>query len=147
MIDDLDLSFDEDYDRGRHRRRRRGSSAPRKRRRGRTVGALLLTLVLLGVLGGAGWYGFGKVQDYFAVKDYSGPGSGSVTIQVAAGDGGTDIGNKLVTADVVRSAKAFINAFDANPKSKSVEPGFYKLHKKMKASLAVDALLARDSDN
>lgn len=147
MIDDLDLSFDEDYDRGRHRRRRRGSSAPRKRRRGKTFGALLLTLVLLAVLGGAGWYGFGKVQDYFAVKDYSGPGTGSVTIQVAAGDGGTDIGNKLVTADVVRSAKAFINAFDANPKSKSVEPGYYKLRKKMKASLAVDALLARDGDN
>ncbi|GIH17347.1 endolytic transglycosylase MltG [Rugosimonospora africana] len=146
MIDDLDLSFDEDYDRGRHRRRRRGSGGSPKRR-GKTFAALFLTLVLLGGLGGAGWYGFGKVQDYFAVKDYSGPGTGSVTVQVAAGDGGTDIGNKLVTVDVVRSAKAFINAYDANPKSKSVEPGFYKLRKQMKASLAVDALLARDKDN
>ncbi|HEY2669994.1 MAG TPA: endolytic transglycosylase MltG [Rugosimonospora sp.] len=151
MIDDLDLSFDEDYDRGRHRRRRRGSGGSaggqRKRRGGRTVIALLLAVALLGVLGGAGWYGFNKVQNYFSVKDYTGPGTGTVTIQVAAGDGGTDIGNKLVTADVVKSAKSFIDAFDANPNSKDVEPGFYKLRKKMKASLAVTALLARDANN
>ncbi|GAA5201924.1 endolytic transglycosylase MltG [Rugosimonospora acidiphila] len=151
MIDDLDLAFDDDYDRGRHRRKRRGArgsgGGPRKRRRGRTVAALLMTLVLLGILGGAGWYGFGKVQDYFAVKDYSGPGTGSVTVQVSPGDGGTDIGNKLVTAGVVESAKAFVNAFTDNPDSQNVEPGFYKLHKQMKASLAVSALLARDGNN
>jgi UPF0755 protein len=150
MIDDLDLSFDEDYDRGRHRRRRRGSQAADggpKRRRGRSFAALFMVLVLLGILGGAGWWGFGRVQDYLSVKDYSGAGTGAVTIQVTNGDGGTDIGNKLVTADVVKSAKAFINAFTANPDSKNVEPGFYKLHKQMKASLAMAALLARDKNN
>jgi UPF0755 protein len=150
MIDDLDLSFGEDYDRGRHRRRHRGGGNPggeRKRRRGRSVAALLMVVVLLGILGGAGWWGFGKVQGYFSVKDFAGAGTGSVTVQVVNGDGGTDIGNKLVTAGVVKSAKAFIDAFDANPDSKNVEPGFYKLRKQMKASLAMAALLARDKNN
>jgi UPF0755 protein len=47
---------------------------------------------------------------------------------------------------VVRSSQAFINAFTANPHSKDVEPGFYNLRKQMKASLAVDMLLARKAD-
>ncbi len=148
MIDDLELSFEDDYDRGRHRRGRGGRPAPRRprKRRGRSFVALLLTLILLGGLGAGGWYGFTKVRGYFTVQDYAGAGTGDVNVQVAGGDGGTDIANKLVTAGVVRSAKAFINAYNANPDAQKVEPGLYKLHKQMKASLAMAALLARDKD-
>ncbi len=150
MIDDLELSFEDDYDRGRHRRRRGGGKAsakrPRRRRRGRSLAALFVVLILLGGLAGGGWYGFKKVQGYFTVQDYSGEGTGTVNVQVDGGDGGTDIANKLVTAGVVRSAKAFINAFNANPDAQKVEPGLYKLHHEMKASLAMAALLARDAN-
>jgi UPF0755 protein len=150
MIGDLELSFEDDYDRGRHRRGRRGAKAragrKRRRRWGRSVFAFLFALVLLAMLGLGGWWGFGKVRDYFAVQDYAGAGTGSVTVQVSGGDGGTDIANKLVTADVVRSSKAFIDAYNANPRSQQVEPGFYTLHHQMKAALALDALLARDKD-
>jgi len=148
MIDDLDLSFEDDYDRGRHRRRRGGGKAVQKRprRRGRSFFALVLVLILLGGLAGGGWYGFTKVRGYFAVQDYPGAGTGEVNVEVKAGDGGTDIANALVTGDVVHSAKAFINAYNENPNSQKVEPGLYKLHHHMKASLAMDALLARDAD-
>jgi len=148
MIDDLDLSFEDDYDRGRHRRRRGGGKAVQKRprRRGRSFFALLLVLILLGGLAGGGWYGFTKVRGYFTVQDYPGAGTGEVNVEVKAGDGGTDIANALVTSDVVHSAKAFINAYNENPNSQKVEPGLYKLHHHMKASLAMDALLARDAD-
>ena len=148
MIDDLDLSFEDDYDRGRHRRRRGGGKAVQKRprRRGRSFFALLLVLILLGGLAGGGWYGFTKVRGYFAVQDYPGAGTGEVNVEVKAGDGGADIANALVTSDVVHSAKAFINAYNENPNSQKVEPGLYKLHHHMKASLAMDALLARDAD-
>ena len=148
MIDDLDLSFEDDYDRGRHRRRRGGGKAVQKRprRRGRSFFALVLVLILLGGLAGGGWYGFTKVRGYFAVQDYPGAGTGEVNVEVKAGDGGTDIANALVTGDVVHSAKAFINAYNENPNSQKVEPGLYKLHHHMKASLAMDALLARDGD-
>jgi UPF0755 protein len=149
MIDDLELSFEDDYDRGRHRRRRGGGKAKAKRprrRRGRSFAALFVVLVLLAGLAAGGWYGFTKVQGYFTVQDYSGAGTGTVNVQVDGGDGGTDIANKLVKADVVRSAKAFVNAFNANPDAQKVEPGLYKLHHQMKASLAMEALLARDKD-
>ena len=149
MIDDLDLSFEDDYDRGRHRRRRGGGKATQKRPRrrgGRSFFALVLVLILLGGLAGGGWYGFTKVRGYFTVQDYPGAGTGEVNVEVKGGDGGTDIANALVTHDVVHSAKAFINAYNDNPNAQKVEPGLYKLHHHMKASLAMDALLARDAN-
>jgi UPF0755 protein len=150
MIDELDLAFeDDDRGRSRHRRGRGGRPARggrRPKRRGRSLFALFLTLLLLAGLVGGGWYGVNKVRGYFAVKDYPGDGTGSVTIQIADGDQGTDIANKLYTADVVKSAKAFVAAFEANPASKGIEVGFYKLRHQMKASKALDMLLARNPD-
>jgi UPF0755 protein len=150
MIDELDFEFEDDYDRGRHRRGARGAAArggrPRKRR-GRSFVALFFTLVLLAVLAAGGWYGITKVQDYFAVPDYPGAGDGSVVIHVADGAIGSDVAQTLVKADVVKSVKAFVNAYDANPASKGLEYGYYKLRKHMKASMALDMLLARNSDN
>jgi UPF0755 protein len=148
MIDDLELSFEDDYDRGRHRRRRGGGkSAPKPRRRwGRSLFAFFVVLILLAGLGAGGWYGFGKVRGYFTAQDYPGAGTGVVTVDVKGGDGGTDIANTLVTHDVVHSAKAFVNAYNANPNAQKVEPGLYNLHHHMKASLAMDALLARDAN-
>jgi UPF0755 protein len=148
MIDELDLGFD-DYERGRsrHRRGRGGKPKPRKpKRRARSFVALFTTLILLAVLGVAGWFGVGVVRKYFTVKDYTGAGTGQVDVQVATGDSATDIANKLYTARVVRSAKAFVNAANANSKSRGIEAGFYRLRLHMKASLALDMLLARKAD-
>ncbi len=150
MIDELDFEFEDDYDRGRHRRAARrdtGRGGRPPKRRGRSFVALFVTLILLGGLAAGGWYGFTKIQDYFAVPDYPGSGDGSVTVQVAAGASGSDIAQALVKADVVKSVKAFVNAFNANSQSKSIEVGYYKLHQHMKASLALDMLLARNADN
>jgi UPF0755 protein len=149
MIDELDLAWEDD-DRGRSRHRRgRGGAATRGRRpkrRGRSFVALFFTLVLLGGLAFGGWYGFGRVRDYFAIKDYPGDGTGTVTVQIADGDQGADMANKLYQADVVKSAKAFVAAFEANPGSKKIEVGYYKLRHQMKASKALDMLLARNAD-
>jgi UPF0755 protein len=150
MIDELDLAWEDD-DRGRSRHRRGRSGAPARRgrrpkRRGRSLVALFFTLVLLGGLALGGWYGLGKVRDFFAIKDYDGDGTGSVTVQIVDGDQGSDIANKLYQADVVKSAKAFVAAFDANPGSKKIEVGYYKLRHQMKAAKALDMLLARNAD-
>jgi UPF0755 protein len=151
MIDELGFEFEDDYERSRHRRAARGGPTrgrrPPKRRRGRSFFTLFMTLILLATLGLGGWYGVKKVQDYFSVKDYDGSGDGSVTIQVVTNDSATIIANKLYDAEVVKSAKAFVVAADANPASRGIEVGYYKLHKHMKASMALDMLLARGSDN
>ncbi len=148
MIDELDLGFD-DYERGRSRHRRGRGGRPKQRkgkRKGRTFVALFMTLILLGALVVAGWFGVGTVRQYFTAKDYKGAGTGQVNIQVVNGDSLTDIANKLYAAQVVRSSKAFINATNANSKSRGIEVGYYRLHLHMKASLALDMLLARKAD-
>ncbi len=152
MIDELELAWDDDSDRRRPRSHRRGGNGGptkgkvRRKRRGRSIAALFFVLMLLGVLGVAGWWGVGKVQNYFAVKDYSGAGTGEVQVQIQTGDSATDIANNLYNHQVVKSGKAFVNAAANNPNSVKIEPGFYKLHEHMKASLALDALLARGAD-
>ncbi|MCW3817151.1 endolytic transglycosylase MltG [Micromonospora sp. DR5-3] len=144
MIDDLDLVFDEQErgEKGRHRR-----SAVRKRNgrsgggRGKTIFALLMALVLLGGIGGGAYVGFDRIRSYLVTPDYDGPGSGEVLVQVKAGDTLTDIGNALYDAGVVKSTKAFIEAADANSRSKNIQVGTYKVRKQMKAADVVILLL------
>jgi peptidoglycan lytic transglycosylase G len=141
MIDELDFEFEDDYDRSRHRRAARGGRARGRRqpkRRGRSFFALFVTVILLGIT---------KVKDYFAVPDYPGQGDGSVTVQVVNGASGADVAQTLYKADVVKSVKSFVNAFDANPQSKTLEVGYYRLRHHMKASLALGMLLERRGDN
>jgi len=154
MIDELDLYF-EDHDRGASRHRRTGRAPQqsgrrpqqrKKRKRGRSGMALLMSVILLALLAGGGYFGYTKVKDYFGAKDYAGPGTGQVQVQVVKGDTATDIANQLYTKGVVKSAKAFVDAANANAKSKDIEVGYYTLRKQMKATLALSALLARDKD-
>ncbi len=152
MIDELDLYF-EDHERGRSRHRRGGrvpqqaARGPRKKKkRGRSLLAMFFSLLLLAVLAGGGFLGYTKIKGYFGAKDYSGAGSGAVQIQVVKNDTATDIANQLYEKGVVKSAKAFVDAANANPKSKNVEVGYYQLKKQMKATLALNALLARNAD-
>lgn len=148
MIDDLDLAFDDhpERERWRHaRRRRRGAQRgqPAKKGRGgaRTAVAFLLSFVLLAALGGGAWYGYDRVRGFFNAPDYNTAGTGQVQVEVKTGDTITDIGNTLVRADVVKSAKAFVEAASKNPRSQNIQPGFYRLRTKMRAADALGLLL------
>jgi UPF0755 protein len=79
-----------------------------------------------------------------SAEDYSGDGSGSVTIEVKSGDTATDIANTLEADGVVKSAQAFIDVANANPDSTSIQVGFYAMHKKMSAESALELLLNPD---
>ncbi|MER5336196.1 endolytic transglycosylase MltG [Micromonospora sp. NPDC002717] len=144
MIDDLDLGFDE-QDRGEKGKHRRSAMRKRDGRsgggRGKTVLALLLALVLLGSIGGGAFYGFDRIQGYFVTPDYDGAGTGEVTVEIKQGALIADMADALVAADVVKSAKAFIEAAEANSRSKNIQPGTYKLRKQMSGESAVTAML------
>ncbi|HEV2088014.1 MAG TPA: endolytic transglycosylase MltG [Cryptosporangiaceae bacterium] len=127
---------------GRHRRRRTSD-----RGGGRSFVALVMVLATFGVLGLGGWWAYGQVQDLFTAPDYPGPGSGSVTIQVAEGDTATDVANTLYKADVVKSAKAFVDAAEENAASTGLQAGGYVLKKQMKAADALALMLDRSSRN
>ncbi|MFF5181161.1 endolytic transglycosylase MltG [Micromonospora sp. NPDC000316] len=143
MIDDLDLGFDEPErgEKGRHRRgfrKRKGGSGGG---RGKTFLALLMAFVLLGVIGGGAFYGFDRVQSYFVTPDYDGTGSGEISVEIKNGALLADMADALVAADVVKSHKAFIEAAEANSRSKNIQPGTYKLRKQMSGESAVAAML------
>ena len=73
--------------------------------------------------------------------DFSGPGSGSIQIEVVEGDSIAKIGNVLKAAGVVKSVDAFTAAASANPDSKKIAPGFYEMLIGMRASDAIIRLL------
>ncbi|MGW5559489.1 endolytic transglycosylase MltG [Micromonospora sp. NPDC003944] len=143
MIDDLDLGFDEPErgEKGRHRRgfrKRKGGSGGG---RGKTFLALLMALLLLGGIGGGAFYGFDRIQNYFVTPDYDGGGAGEITVEIKSGALLADMADALVAADVVKSQKAFIEAAEANSRSKNIQPGTYKLRKQMSGANAVTAML------
>lgn len=77
--------------------------------------------------------------------DYTGAGSGSVTVVVHDGDSASTIGSTLASAGVVRSSTAFADAAALNPRSRNIGPGTYTLRRHMKASLAVALMLKPSS--
>ncbi|GGO23123.1 endolytic transglycosylase MltG [Micromonospora parathelypteridis] len=143
MIDDLDLGFDEPErgEKGRHRRSFRKRNGRSGGGRGKTFLALLMALVLLGGIGGGAFYGFDRIQNYFVTPDYDGAGSGEITVEIKSGALLADMADALVAADVVKSQKAFVEAAEANSRSKNIQPGTYKLRKQMSGESAVTAML------
>ncbi len=147
-IDDLDLAFEDRADKGRHRRgyrERAGNNGKKKKRKGnggKTAIAFVMAFVLLGGLGVGVWYGFDRVQGYFTTPDYDGSGTAEkVNVEVKELQTATDIANTLVKLDVVKSAKAFVEAADADSRSKNIQPGVYGLNKQMSAKAALAVLV------
>jgi len=147
MLDDLDLAWEEQDP----RRARRGGPPTRqvrqrrrkeKKRRRRSFGALFISLVLLAALGAGVYWGVGKVQDLFGASDYtSNPSTTPVNVKIESGDYAADIATKLYNQKVVKSEKAFIAAAAADPRSKSIQPGTYKLYEQMPARNALLILI------
>lgn len=74
--------------------------------------------------------------------DYSGPGSGTVMVEITPGTSAGDIGKTLEKAGVVASAQSFIEQVITRSKESSLRPGRYALRRRMAASSALDLLLA-----
>ncbi len=134
----LDLPGSE---RSRRRPDRRGG---RRRHRRRSTVALVVAFVLVAT---AGYFLMETVWPSLvgstsaSVSDYPGPGHGSVQIVVKPGDTGAAIAATLVENGVVATRSAFTDAFKANPKASSIQPGTYTLMLEMKAQDAVSSLL------
>ncbi len=119
------------------------ASGRKRRRRGRVaILASLMVFVLIAGVGGAVIYHY--YRTYIHPPDFAGPGTGSVLVQIKQGQSATAVGERLAALGVVASARAFSNAAKASPKGNALEPGTYRVHKHMQASLAL-ALLLRPS--
>ncbi|MEV7185076.1 endolytic transglycosylase MltG [Kitasatospora sp. NPDC093102] len=103
---------------------------------------LLVALVLLGAVGGAGWWGYGFWQDHFGpAPDFTGEGTTPVQVEVKKGAVGGQIGLALKNAGVVKSVDAFSAACKAEPKCSTIQYGYYGLKKEMSAAAALKELL------
>ncbi len=123
-----------------------GGRAPRRRRRpARAARRLLVLLVTVGLLGGAALLAMTVLRPMLAgfgeSNDYPGPGTGSVTFTVNDGDSGRTMAANLEKAAVVKSAKAFVDAFSDEPRSAGIQPGDYALRTQMKATDALAVLI------
>jgi UPF0755 protein len=113
-----------------HRRRTR-------KRRGR-----LFVLLAIVIVAAVAYFVVPKVIDYFSVADYSGNGTGSVTIAVNTGDSTQNIGDTLQKADVVKSSQAFTDAC-GDTKCAAIQPGRYKMRLHMSGAAAVALILSK----
>jgi UPF0755 protein len=144
QINELDLAWEDDADRGRHRRsavKQRANGGKKRGRGGKTFLALFLSLVVLGGLAAGGWYGVDRIKAFFSAPDYETGGTGETKIEVLDGQSATEIGQTLQKADVVKSAKAFAEAAKKDPRSTKIQPGTYKVRLKMRAADALAMLL------
>ena len=125
--------------------RRGGRRRHAARRRGKGVRRLIVLLVALGLVAGAAVAAVvvlrPLVSSLTASNDYTGGGSGAVSVLVHSGDTGRTIGVALQEAGAVKTAKAFADAAADNPRSGSIQPGTYALRAKMSAVSALAMLL------
>ncbi|MGP3916204.1 endolytic transglycosylase MltG [Nonomuraea sp. 10N515B] len=149
-MNDLDLNtlLGAEDDEGQTRRRTRGSGKRgngrrrrRRRNRGRFIAPLLAFVVLAGIIGGGGYYGYLWLSDALVPDDYTGQGSGEVVIEIKDGQSASEVAEELERQGVVKSARAFTNAIANAGKSASLQPGSYKLRKQMSAAFAVTMLV------
>jgi UPF0755 protein len=127
-------------------RRSTHRAAPAGRRGGQHVMTLLSVLVIV-LLAVSAWIIVPRVVGMLRPADYSGTGSGSVTIQVSAGDSASDIGATLQHAGVVKSAKAFADAAANNSAAANIQPGNYVLRSHMSGKSALQLILDPSSRN
>ncbi|WP_327580745.1 endolytic transglycosylase MltG [Nonomuraea sp. NBC_00507] len=149
-MNDLDLNtlLGAEDDEGQTRRRTRGSGKRgngrrrrRRRNRGRFIAPLLAFVVLAGIIGGGGYYGYLWLSDALVPDDYTGQGTGEVVIEIKDGQSASEVAEELERQGVVKSARAFTNAIANAGKSASLQPGSYKLRKQMSAAFAVTMLV------
>lgn len=125
---------------------RRGGKGKKKSRSG--VACLLVSVVLIGGLGGVGYVGhtFWKKQ-FGAPADYAGAGTGQVEVEIPEGALGYDIANILRRNGVIKSSDAFAAAQKDNPKGNMLQAGVYLMKKEMSAASAIELMLDPKSQN
>ena len=138
MNDGLDLFNDVSDDSGARGRSSVGRPRRRRRRRGVTW-SIVLVLVL--VIAGGAYLGLKQFAGFGSYADYPGSGDKDVVFQVNSGDTTTNIADNMVTANIVQSAKAFVQAADNNSRVASVQPGFYVLKEHMSGTAAAAAIV------
>lgn len=112
------------------------------RRRAKGYVAVLVAFVVF--FGGIGYLGvkvYGDYREKRLAVDYDGAGDEDVVVKIPEGANSDLVADILITAEVVKTAKAFNKAFSMYGDSKKLMAARYKLKKHMSAEAAVKALM------
>lgn len=114
-----------------------GPGPTQTRSRRSTAVVILAAVAAVGVVIAlvAGWRLFGPPADY------DGTGTGTVRVTITQGASAKRIGSSLLDAGVVASQRAFVQAAQSDPRSRSIAPGTYALAQRMSAEAALARLL------
>ena len=119
---------------------------PKKRR---WVRRLVVTIVVLGLLGGMAGGAYAIFQPQIVKlqnalfppdDDYKGTGTGEVMFTIKSGDDGSSISQNLAKAGVVKTYDAFYSLLLRQKPQVEFQPGVFKLAKQMSAAAALAAL-------
>lgn len=124
--------------------RQRPVRKPPKRRRKRVV-LWVSMVVVLGLIGVAGYFGLQQILGIGSYDDYAGSGETQVVIQVKNGESTGDIAATLAEADVVASARAFIAAAESDERVRAIQPGYYVVKIKSSGKAAVTQMVAKEA--
>ena len=112
----------------------------KRRRSGRRLLGIAAVL-FAAVLAVVAWLVVVPIYHYLHPADYTGAGTGTVTVTVQAGESVSDMAATLHSHGVVASTRAFTDAANGNAQSTSIQAGTYVLHRHMSAASALRALL------
>lgn len=120
------------------------AESERPRRSGSTRAVIVAFVALLAMVAVVAFAGIKWIT---AGNDFSGDGSGSVTVVVNPGDALRTIGTTLAAAGVVKSSDAFVTAAENEPRASSISAGTYVLRRGMSGAAAVALMLDPRSRN
>ncbi|MEV0246465.1 endolytic transglycosylase MltG [Nocardia sp. NPDC050712] len=129
--------------RGKRSRAASRKAAERKRRR-RNMWVIAGVLVVL-IVGAAGFAVKQFAESFGPPADYAGPGGPLVVVQVHPGDTATQIADSMLERGVVKSSSAFYQAAMRNSNITSVQPGYYAIPSESPAAEAVTTLVGKSS--
>jgi UPF0755 protein len=116
-------------------------------RRHRWVRPVVVSVVVLGLIGGGGAYAYSafatQITSFLAVPgadDFTGTGTGTVSFRIEDGDVGSTVGDKLAAAGVVKSSQTFYKLLLAQNPAPVFQVGTYTLASGMSAQAALAAL-------
>lgn len=126
--------------------RRRSASRRRRTRRIRTAVVLLVMLLALGGVVALAWPTVsdtiaGIAQPSAADYEEADATGEDVAVVIPSGAHGSEIGAVLEEADVVASARAFVDVATDSPDADGIQPGTYRLPARVPATVALSALL------
>lgn len=119
----------------------------RKKKHHRLIVTIIIIALVI-VIGGAGLFVMNDLNstgqlswiDSLFIKDYSGPGYGSVQFTVMNGDTATEVGERLVKKNIIASKNIFVNMIIQDHDQSALQPGTFMLKYHMSSQEVINII-------